>query len=319
MPAARCGTLLVSSHCKAYDAQTRAQLKIPKLPSDIVPAALAGHHRRTKPHRLARNHDLREVRFQVPGRQCQVSVVRRAYASRLRPTCQSLNGSDHSVGIAAGHPFARRAGSPRFPISCPQIQLPVLRVSRPADRFQKSVQQRLDFIRGSLAPLPPSLLAALRLRRLQRRSPQMRRLRRPFRRMKAIRMNAARIFQDVWRRSIGLCALVCFAAYVVWNIRWLAVGKIPPSALRFFLGIPCPTTGGTHSLLSLLRGDFHASLLWNPFTVPILILLALSGYKLIAAALRKKELLLPSWLGTAWASVLLTAWLAKFLLGPAYW
>ena len=132
-------------------------------------------------------------------------------------------------------------------------------------------------------------------------------------------MNATRIFQDVSRRSIRIFALVCFAAYVVWNIRWLAAGKIPPSALRFFLGIPCPTTGATRSLLSLLRGDFHASLRWNPFTVPILILLALSGYKLIAAALRKKELLLPAWLGTAWGSILLSAWLAKFLLGRAYW
>jgi hypothetical protein len=132
-------------------------------------------------------------------------------------------------------------------------------------------------------------------------------------------MNTTRIFEDVSRRSARLCAQLCFAAYVVWNVCWLAVGKIPPSALRFFLGIPCPTTGGTRSLLALFRGDFHASLVWNPFTVPILILLALSGYKLIAAALHKKELLLPSWLGTAWVSVLLTAWLAKFLLGRAWW
>jgi hypothetical protein len=40
---------------------------------------------------------------------------------------------------------------------------------------------------------------------------------------------------------------------------------------------------------------------------------------LFLAALRKKELVLPKWVGTAWWSVLLMAWLSKFLLGRAYW
>ncbi len=124
---------------------------------------------------------------------------------------------------------------------------------------------------------------------------------------------------DGGRRTIRICAMVFFAAYLTWNGRWLAAGKTPPSVLRAFLGIPCPTTGGMRSFLSLLHGDFHASLLWNPYTIPIVILSAVSCQKLMVAALRKKELLLPKWMGAAWWSVLITAWLAKFVVGRGYW
>jgi len=110
-----------------------------------------------------------------------------------------------------------------------------------------------------------------------------------------------------------------FAAYLCWNLAWLASGKIPPSALRELIGIPCPTTGCTRSLASLLQGNVIASLLWNPFTVPILILFAISLQILLLAALRKKELVLPKWMGTAWFCVLLMAWISKFILGRGYW
>ncbi len=119
--------------------------------------------------------------------------------------------------------------------------------------------------------------------------------------------------------SVPLWARVSFAAYLAWNILWLASGRIPPSVLRALLGIPCPTTGCTRSLLSLLHGDISASLLWNPFTIPFLILLTLSLQMLSLVALRKKELVLPKWMATAWFAVLLVAWLSKFLLGRAYW
>jgi hypothetical protein len=110
-----------------------------------------------------------------------------------------------------------------------------------------------------------------------------------------------------------------FAAYLSWNIAWLASGKIPPSALREIFGIPCPTTGCTRSLTALRHGQLIASLLWNPFMVPILILFGISLQILLLAALRKKEITLPKWLGTAWWCILLTAWAAKFIIGRAYW
>ncbi|MGO9642077.1 MAG: DUF2752 domain-containing protein [Candidatus Acidiferrales bacterium] len=116
-----------------------------------------------------------------------------------------------------------------------------------------------------------------------------------------------------------LWAQASFAAYLAWNVAWLASGRIPPSVLRALLGLPCPTTGCTRSLVALLHGNLYASLLWNPLTVPILILLAVSLQMLFLAALRKKELTLPKWVGAAWWSVLLMAWLSKFLLGRAYW
>jgi hypothetical protein len=116
----------------------------------------------------------------------------------------------------------------------------------------------------------------------------------------------------VWARA-------SFAAYLAWNILWLASGKLPPSMLLGIVGIPCPTTGFTRSLASLLHGDVRASLLWNPFTIPFLILLALSFHKLSLAALRKKEILLPKWMAAAWLITLIAAWFSKFLLGRAYW
>jgi len=127
-----------------------------------------------------------------------------------------------------------------------------------------------------------------------------------------IREHAARDDCPLWAR-------VPFAAYVCWNVAWLASGKIPPSVLRELFGIPCPTTGCTRSLASLLHGNVIASLRWNPFTVPILILLGISLQMLLLAALRKKELLLPKWTGIAWCFVLLMAWISKFILGSAYW
>ena len=128
----------------------------------------------------------------------------------------------------------------------------------------------------------------------------------------------------VTRESVGLgdppmWARAAFVAYLAWNFAWLTAGRIPPGVLRALLGLPCPTTGCTRSLESLFHGNLQASLLWNPFTIPILILLAVSMEILFLAALRKKELVLPKWMGAAWLTVLLAAWVAKFLLGRAYW
>lgn len=123
----------------------------------------------------------------------------------------------------------------------------------------------------------------------------------------------------VGQSSSPLWARASFAAYLVWNLAWFASGRIPPSVLRALFGLPCPTTGCTRSLVGLLHGDARASVLWNPFTVPIAILLAVSLGMLFPAALRKRELVLPKWVGAAWLGVLLAAWVTKFLLGRAYW
>ena len=125
--------------------------------------------------------------------------------------------------------------------------------------------------------------------------------------------------QNRWLSNAPFWARASFSAYLAWNIIWLASGKIPPSALRALLGIPCPTTGCTRSLVSLFHGNLRASVLWNPFTIPILVLLGASLQILFLAALRRKELVLPKWVGVSWWSILLMAWISKFLLGRAYW
>jgi hypothetical protein len=71
--------------------------------------------------------------------------------------------------------------------------------------------------------------------------------------------------------------------------------------------------------MALLHGDLHASLLWNPFTVPIILLLALSAWMLSRAGLKKTVIVLPSWMGAAWCGVLFLAWVSKLLLGRTYW
>lgn len=126
-------------------------------------------------------------------------------------------------------------------------------------------------------------------------------------------------FKEADRNYLPSWALVALGGYLAWNVWYIASGKIPPSILRRCVGLPCPTTGCTRSLLSLLHGDVHASLAWNPFTVPILVLASSSALILSRAAVRKRELVLPNWLSTTWLSVLLMAWVSKFLLGHNYW
>lgn len=126
-------------------------------------------------------------------------------------------------------------------------------------------------------------------------------------------------FQNRQRSYPPVWALFCFSVYLIRNIRWMLVGKVPPSLLLSFLGIPCPTTGCMRSLMALLHGDLHASLLWNPFTIPIILLLALSAWMLSRAGLKKTVIVLPSWMGAAWCGVLFVAWASKLLLGRTYW
>lgn len=126
-------------------------------------------------------------------------------------------------------------------------------------------------------------------------------------------------YKEADRNNPPSWALVAFGAYLVWNVWYIASGMVPPSILLRCVGLPCPTTGCTRSLLSLLHGDVYASLAWNPFTVPILVLASSSVLILSRAAVRKRELVLPNWLGTTWLSVLLMAWVSKFLLGHNYW
>jgi len=56
--------------------------------------------------------------------------------------------------------------------------------------------------------------------------------------------------------------------YIVWNVGWLSLGKVPPALFLALTGLPAPTTGGLHSIRALISGDWRLSLAWNPLAVP---------------------------------------------------
>jgi hypothetical protein len=117
-------------------------------------------------------------------------------------------------------------------------------------------------------------------------------------------------------RAFALCA---FAVYIAWNVAWLARGHIPPSMLKGFVGIPCPTTGGCRSIQALCRGQLRQSFLFNPLTLVYLGLFAYSVSVLSWQRLRGMRLVLRPALAWAWWLSLLVGWAAKFALGKQYW
>jgi hypothetical protein len=113
--------------------------------------------------------------------------------------------------------------------------------------------------------------------------------------------------------------VVAFAFYLVWNIAWLARGRMPPSLWLYGTGLPCPTTGMWRSLLALSRGDVTGSLLFNPLTVVYLGLLVPSGIIIGHQLIARRETCLPRILTALWLLALGLGWGMKFLLGRAYW
>jgi len=119
--------------------------------------------------------------------------------------------------------------------------------------------------------------------------------------------------------AVRILSLGAFAFYLIWNARWIAKGRVPPSILKFFTGIPCPTTGGTRSLLALLHGDWQLSLRFNPFLLVYLFLVVYSVAVLLRQLLRHERLALRPAVAWTWCVALTLGWIAKFLLGPKYW
>ena len=107
--------------------------------------------------------------------------------------------------------------------------------------------------------------------------------------------------------------------YIAWDLFFLVQGKVPRSIFKSLTGLPCPTSGGWRSFRALLRGDLAGSFLYNPFTAVFLLLMLASGVCIVRCLLRKKPILLPPWLAAGWFVSLALAWVAKFLIGPAYW
>ena len=96
-----------------------------------------------------------------------------------------------------------------------------------------------------------------------------------------------------------------FAAYVVWNLTWWYRGQWAPSVFLWLTGLPCPTTGGTRSLASLIRGDVATSLSTHPFAVPLALLFGLSAYQAVTRGR------LAAWMPSAWFWLLAFSWVSK--------
>jgi hypothetical protein len=107
--------------------------------------------------------------------------------------------------------------------------------------------------------------------------------------------------------------------YCVWNAWWILQLRIPPALFLAITGLPCPTTGGTHSMLCLLRGDWEESLRWNLLTIPIVVLV---GFTLccVGRCLRARQpVLLHRRFLFAWGALLAVAWACKLLGNSNYW
>jgi len=116
-----------------------------------------------------------------------------------------------------------------------------------------------------------------------------------------------------------IAGTVCLAFYCLWNLYWLAAGRIPPSIVRELLGVPSPTTGATRSWLAAFHGHFREALLWNPLALPIALLYAATIAFVLAAAVRRRSINLPPTIAWSWLILLPAAWVAKLIIGPAWW
>ncbi len=121
------------------------------------------------------------------------------------------------------------------------------------------------------------------------------------------------------RRPLSLLVVACLAGNALWWAWWAARGCLPPSVFRHLTHLPCPTTGIARSLGALARGNLPAFWLYNPLTLPILGLLAVTLAALALRLVRRQPLSLPRTYAYVWAAVLLAAWVVKFQMPCWTW
>ncbi len=108
-------------------------------------------------------------------------------------------------------------------------------------------------------------------------------------------------------------AVATIAVYSAWQVYWLGNGQLPPALFLAITGLPAPTTGGTRSLLCLLRGDWIGALHHNVMAVPIALMTISCVAWVIIQALRGRRIWLSQRTGIAWVVVLGLAWSIKLL------
>ena len=117
-------------------------------------------------------------------------------------------------------------------------------------------------------------------------------------------------------RSLA-CGLLI--VYCGWNAYWIGHWQVPQSLFRALTGLPCPTTGGTRSLVCLFRGGWEESFRWNVLTVPIIVFFTFTLSSLVRCLIARKPLRLNDSFLLAWAVLLAVAWVCKLLGNSNYW
>ncbi|HJJ47948.1 MAG TPA: DUF2752 domain-containing protein [Methanocorpusculum sp.] len=115
--------------------------------------------------------------------------------------------------------------------------------------------------------------------------------------------------------SIFAAAKICGTA-----VSDILFGIIPPCYFRETVGAYCPGCGGVRSFVFLMQGDMLQSLLYHPFTLYAVILIAVFVIHYTLALITKNRIKKPL-IHTAWlyagAGIILIQWIVKliFLLG----
>jgi hypothetical protein len=169
---------------------------------------------------------------------------------------------------------------------------------------EETVHGRLDILCCFAARLLPIVLASVCDRRMQGRGMEMPAMRRQAR------------LTDLFIQPV---AFGMFGFYLLWNVAWLWSGAIPPSILTAITGIPCPTTGGTRSLVAVLRGEWIQAILWNPLMPVYVGLLVYSATALGLQFIRRERLVLRRAVARFWMLALVMGWIAKLAIVPHYW
>lgn len=72
-------------------------------------------------------------------------------------------------------------------------------------------------------------------------------------------------------RRIQPLLWLCLSCAIIATVNRLVLGNWEVCLFRMLTGFPCPGCGLTHAAVSLLHGDFHKSVQYHLFLIPVLL------------------------------------------------
>ena len=125
--------------------------------------------------------------------------------------------------------------------------------------------------------------------------------------------------RELWFLGLRVLAVGLFFIYVCWNIFWLLRGRMAPSMMLGFFGLPGPTTGLTRALRAALEGRWALSMAYHPLALPIAVVFAVSIVLPLWQITHRRKARLPHWVAWTWFVLLLAGWIFKILENPVWW